>query len=100
MILYNVTVNVDDQIHDDWLDWMRSKHVPDVLATGCFIEGRIFKVLVEEQEGTTYSVQYRASSMAEYEHYRNVYAPALQKEHTERYKDKFVAFRTLLEETN
>jgi hypothetical protein len=30
--------------------------------------------------------------------YQKNFAPELQKAHTERYKDKFVAFRTLLEE--
>jgi hypothetical protein len=34
MILYNVTVSVDPEIHDEWLAWMKSKHIPDVLATG------------------------------------------------------------------
>jgi hypothetical protein len=98
MILYNVTVNIDDDIHADWLNWMQTRHIPDVLATGCFIEGRIFKILVEEQQGTSYSIQYRAASKQQYEHYRTVFASNLQKEHTERYNGKFVAFRTLLEE--
>jgi hypothetical protein len=27
MILYNVTVNIDHDIHEEWLNWMRSNHV-------------------------------------------------------------------------
>ena len=27
MIIYNVTVNVDESIHTDWLNWMQNKHV-------------------------------------------------------------------------
>jgi len=98
MILYNVTVSVDPQIHEDWLHWMKTKHIPDVLATGMFIENRLLRVLgTPPEEGMTYSVQYVARSMADYEKYQAQFAKALQAEHTARYRDQFVAFRTLLE---
>lgn len=98
MILYNVTVSVDPDIHEDWLQWMKHKHIPDVLATGLFIENRLLRVLgTGEDEGVTYSVQYTARTMEDYERYKDEFAPALQAEHTARYRDRFVAFRTLLE---
>ncbi|MFN5370134.1 MAG: DUF4286 family protein [Bacteroidia bacterium] len=98
MILYNVTVSVDPEIHEEWLAWMKTKHIPDVLATGMFTENRFLRVLsTEEGEGFTYSIQYTAPSMEHYERYRAEFAPALQAEHTARYRDQFVAFRTLLE---
>lgn len=98
MILYNVTVSVDPEVHEDWLHWMKTKHIPDVLATGLFIENRFLRILsTEEGEAHTYSLQYVARSMEDYERYRQQFAPALQAEHTARYRDRFVAFRTLLE---
>jgi hypothetical protein len=98
MILYNVTVNIDPEVHQDWVQWMKTKHIPDVLSTGLFIENRFFRVMsTEEGEGFTYSVQYFLENMDQYEKYRMEFAPTLQAEHSSRYKDKFVAFRTLLE---
>jgi hypothetical protein len=98
MILYNVTVNVDQSVVEDWLTWMQTKHIPDVLNTGLFIENRLMRVLsTEEGEGSTFSVQYYLESMENYEVYRELFAPALQKEHVERYGSLCVAFRTLLE---
>ncbi len=98
MILYNVTVNIDPTVHDDWVQWMKTKHIPDVLATGMFTENRFLRVLnTEEGEGFTYSVQYAAPTMEHYERYRAEFASALQAEHTARYQNRFVAFRTLLE---
>ena len=59
MILYNVTVNVEDSIHDEWLEWMTKKHIPDVLATGLFTDNKIFRILSEDVENeNTYSIQY------------------------------------------
>jgi hypothetical protein len=98
MILYNVTVNIDDSVHDEWLAWMKSKHIPDVLATGLFTDNKIFRITnLEEGEGNTYSIQYFCNSMDDYERYQNEFAPKIQAEHSERYKDKFVAFRTIME---
>lgn len=97
MIIYNVTVKIDNSHHDDWLNWMKSKHIPDVLATGKFTEHKMCKVLVDDTDGVTYSIQYSCPSMEMLQEYYNHHAPSLQEEHTERYKDKFVAFRTLLE---
>ena len=97
MIIYNVTVKIDHDVHDDWLQWMRSTHIPKVLNTKCFTEHRLSKVLVEEEDGLTYSIQYSCPDMETLERYQQEFAPQLQQEHTERYKDKFVAFRTLLE---
>jgi hypothetical protein len=97
MIIYNVTVNIDNDVLDDWLHWMKTVHVPDVVATGCFTDGNIFKIMVDEQQGTSYSIQYKAKSMDDVNRYLETFAPSLREQHTARYKDKFVAFRTLLQ---
>lgn len=97
MIIYNVTINIDADVHLDWLEWMKNEHIPAVMATNMFIENRFARVLSDEpSEGFTYSVQYLLNNIGDYEIYRTLYAPALQAETEKRYKDKFVAFRTLL----
>ena len=98
MIIYNVTVNIDSSVHDEWLTWMMEVHVPDVMNTGMFTENKILRVLGDEDSGgATYSIQYTCKSMNEFRQYEELFAPALRSEVNERYKDKFVAFRTLLE---
>lgn len=97
MIIYNVTINIDADVHEDWLQWMKAEHIPEVMATGLFLENRFARVLSDEPtEGFTYAVQYTLDNIGDYEIYRTVYAPALQEQTQTRYKDKFVAFRTLL----
>ena len=100
MIIYNVTINVEDSIGEEWLDYMKNEHIPDVMKSNCFVDFKINKVLTrhEGETGTTYAIQYRSKSMADYENYQANHAPALQKDHTDKYGGKFVAFRTLLEE--
>lgn len=96
-IIYNVTVNIDDSVHEEWLKWMKEKHIPDVMNTGFFTENKICRILVKEESGTSYSIQYTCASLQDLQEYQQKHAPALQKEHAEKFKDKFVTFRTLLE---
>lgn len=99
MIVYSVTINIDDNLETDWLEWMKNVHIPKVLETGLFIEHRIMKVLSrqDDETGQTYNIQYDCESMDKYEEYQQKHSQQLQKEHTERYSGKFFAFRTLLE---
>ncbi len=99
MILYNVTINIDKDCELEWLDWMRTVHIPEVLATGMFIQNNLFKLIspLEEGQGATYSIQYFADSIKELDDYLENFASGLIDKHVQRYRDRFVAFRTVLE---
>lgn len=97
MIVYNVTVNIDHEVHEAWLAWMKEIHIPDVMATGMFVESRMHRVLAEDEGGVTYAIQYSAVDMAHYERYKSDHAQRLQADAAARFGGRFVAFRTLLE---
>ena len=97
MVLYNVTINIDYAVHDEWLDWMKNVHIPDVMNTGLFIDSKLCKIHAEEDGGKSYSIQYLSNNWEDYNLYVKEYAEELQKEHAEKYANKFVAFRTILE---
>lgn len=97
MVVYNVTVNIDEDVHNSWVEYMRKEHIPDVLKTGCFKQARFTKVVVKEEQGHTYSVQYLCESVDVLQRYADEFAPALQKEHKDKFEGKFAAFRTMLE---
>src|ERR1051326_8296517 len=96
MYIYNVTITLDANIQQEWLLWMKETHIPDVMRTGIFLTNRICKVLSQEDE-ITYAVQYTFRTMEDLNRYQKEFAPKLQKEHSEKFKDKFAAFRTILE---
>jgi hypothetical protein len=98
MIIYNVTINIDDTVHDQWLTWMMEKHIPEVMETGKFFKAKLVKVLVvEEMGGSTYSIQYFAENKEKLEEYYKDYAPKLREEGARLFGDKMLAFRTELE---
>ncbi len=98
MYIYNVTINIEEAVHDEWLQWMRLKHIPDMLATGKFLQARMCKVLVvEDQGGITYAIQYVTLSREVLQKYYDEDADRLRGEAQNHFPDKFVAFRTELE---
>lgn len=96
MILYNVTVSIDPDIEQEWLQWMRETHIPDVMKTACFIESRMSRVHGEEEGGVTYAITYLAPTQEDFDKYQNEHAAALQKDHSAKFEGRFAAFRTLL----
>ena len=97
MIIYNVTVNIEKSIHDEWLIWIKN-YIPQVLATGKFTDAKLTKVLVEEEMGgITYAIQYRAKSRKALDsHYKND-ADKLNQDGLLKFADKMLTFRTELE---
>ncbi len=100
MITYNVTINIEDDVHEAWLDWMLKQHIPDVMATNMFLDYKIMRIISrqEDETGQTYAIQYRAENIESYNQYQKEFAPALQSETQKMFGGKFVAFRTLLED--
>ncbi|MDG1014443.1 MAG: DUF4286 family protein [Flavobacteriaceae bacterium] len=97
MIIYNVTTNIDDSIHEKWLDWIK-QHIPKVLSTGLFLKATFTKVLVEDSlGGLTYSVQYLASSKDALDSFYEDYASEFRSEEASLFGDKILAFMTELE---
>ena len=95
-IIYNVTVSIDPSVELDWVNWMRTVHIPDVIATGCFLEGRMSKMNNEEEGACTYAMTYIVYSQDHLTTYQKEHAQRLQIEHTKRYEGRFAAFRSTL----
>ncbi|MBL7828875.1 MAG: DUF4286 family protein [Saprospiraceae bacterium] len=98
MILYNVTVTIDLDIHEDWVNWMRVQHIPDVMSTNMFLSYRMSRLINHEHaDSEIYTIQYLVKDMAHLLRYNQEFAPELQRQHRARYEGKFVAFRTVME---
>jgi hypothetical protein len=100
MIIYNVTSSVDKEIAEEWISWMKDKHIPELLKTGLFFEYKILKVLSHDDNESTFSfaVQYYAKSIGDVQEYLENHGPRLRNDVRQRYGDRVVAYRTLLEE--
>lgn len=97
MLLYNVTYGIDKSIEHEWVLWMKEQYIPAVLKSTLFGEAKIFKVLHDEEASISYSVQFFAETIEHVLRFMEHIEPELNQELNRRYKDRHVAFRTLLE---
>ncbi|MFT6969567.1 MAG: hypothetical protein ACJAXB_001222 [Candidatus Endobugula sp.] len=97
MILYNVTIAIEKSVEENWKVWMRDIHIPEVMATGTFVDYKFFKVMLQEEETTSYSIQYFADSMLKVQTYVGQHSPKLQQKGHEAFPGMFVSFITLLQ---
>ena len=99
MILYNITIAIDPSVEEEWLQWMHEKHIPEVMDTGKFTEYGLFRVVAsgEGEDLTSYSMKFYGEGMKELQLYADIHAPELQQKMNQRWPDKLVTFRTILE---
>jgi hypothetical protein len=98
MIVYNVTLKLDNSIVEDWLQWMKEEHMPELMSTGLFTGRRLCRLLEQDElEGATYVAQYFCNSINEYNTYIDKYANSMREKGFARFGNKFIAFRTIME---
>lgn len=98
MIVCNVTTKVALAIQKDWLQWIQEEHIPDIINTGCFTHATVLQLLeVDDSEGPTFAVQYFAESKSLYKNYMEKFAAQMRQKAFDKWGDKFIAFRSLMQ---
>ncbi|CAG4989570.1 hypothetical protein DYBT9275_00317 [Dyadobacter sp. CECT 9275] len=99
MIIYNITVNISHEAEKEWLTYMKTRHIPEILATGVPAECKLLRLLTEiDNEGATYTTQFSFRSMEDFLAYQTHHQDALVERHHGLFNGMYVSFRTLLEE--
>lgn len=98
MILYNVTIKVEQKIASEWLQWMLNEHIATAIQTKCFFDYKVVRLLeVDDSEGPTYAIQFFAESKADYNRYIELHAARIEKNSFEKWGEQFVAFSSVME---
>ena len=98
MLIYNVTSKVDHSIHEAWVEWMKNKHIPQVMQSGCFEKFQFVKLLdIDESDGVTYAIQYYANTKEDYERYIDQFSITLRNDVLQTWGNKIAGFRSLMQ---
>jgi uncharacterized protein DUF4286 len=101
MIVYNVTIKIDPQIEMEWLTWVKNEHIPEIMATSLFIEYKLFHLLEPaEKDGSTYVVQYFTPTFEHYKKYIDEFSLQFRQKTFDKWGDRFISFRTVMEIVN
>ena len=99
MILFSLTVNIDNDIEDDWLEWMRQTFIPSLWLTGFFHEKRFLKLLNEDLQGNgiTYSLQLTLEGIGRMKEFEANHLQDFRNMLYGKYSGRLVDFFTILE---
>lgn len=97
MLIYNTTFQVDDDIHDNFLIWLKENYIPEVSKQGTLQTPRLCKVLSHRDEGSSYSLQWEVESSGLLHRWHMDQGVELNKEMLTIFQNKIVAFPTLME---
>jgi hypothetical protein len=99
MIIYNITINISYEVENEWLAYMKSTHIPQILQTELPLECKLLRLLTEiENEGSTYTTQFKFRTMEDFLAYQTNFQSDFQERHHALFNGNYVSFRTLLEE--
>jgi hypothetical protein len=101
MIVYNNTVKIDPAIEAAWIQWQQQENIPDIMASGQFTQWKMFRLLEQDDtEGMTFVIQYFAPALENYKRYMEAYDPVLRQKAFDKWGNRFIAFRTIMEVVN
>ena len=90
MLTYQVKLRVQSSIESEWITWMKTHHVPDVISTGLV---RSFHILKPSSEEHLYLFHYHFESTADYDTYQRDHAPNLKAHPAKEFPNQFSAER-------
>lgn len=93
MIAYEVTVEVAESLIERYIAYMTKRHIPAVLATGCFAHGEL-----DRAKETRFRQRYLTESLADLEGYLEKHAPALRKDYDQHFPSGTALTREIWEE--
>jgi len=94
MLTYQVKIKVEASIETEWLQWMKTEHVPDVIGTGLV---KSFQILKPESEDNLYLFHYHFDSRNDYNTYQSDFSPNLKAHPAKKFPNRFTAEREIFQ---
>ena len=97
MLIYNTTFQVDDEVHDNFLIWIKENYIPEVQSYEALKFPRICKILSHRENGSSYSLQWEVENSGLLHRWHLEQGVKLNEEIAKIFKDKVIGFPTLME---
>jgi hypothetical protein len=97
MLVYTLTVNVEESVASEWLLWIKEDFLVSMLGTGFFDKHHLFKVL-HDTEGHTYTFQFFCKDVLLYQQFELEFKKQILQDLMDSFPGKVVYFNTMLEQ--
>jgi len=97
MLIYNTTFQVNSEIQDNFLIWLKECYVTEIEKHGALKSPRLCKILSHRDEGSSYSLQWEVENSSVLHRWHTEQGVHLNEELEKIFKNKVVGFPTLME---
>lgn len=101
MILYNITLNIDNDITDDCLDYLKGTFIRQATASRVMQSPKIHRVLPNEtsdSQSGSYAIQFNVKNIDTLNYWIEHEGQHISKQLISRFGNKIAGFTTVLEE--
>lgn len=99
MIIFNTTFHVEDEVLNDYINFMKEIYILKASGSGFLHEPRFARIHPQhEDSGSSYSLQFKVKNVDTLNHWFSTEGLALQNELTSRFGNRAMGFVTLMEE--
>lgn len=98
MYTYSLTLSLEPEIEQQWLDYIKAEHIPALEECGYFDKIAVHQILEPEPEdkSVTYNIQLVVGTMEHLRLYMKQEAPRIHGKHDKTFAKKFHAMDALL----
>ena len=100
MIIYNITVLIEETIEQEWLYYVQSAMIPSILDTGFFNSGKLLQVTDSPNEGLTFCLQFSTNEISSLQSYQSLYSQQLESAHQLAFPNQLVTFNSTMKLIN
>ncbi|MDE1191209.1 MAG: DUF4286 family protein [Arachidicoccus sp.] len=98
MYLYNITIKIEQSIHEDWLAWMKDIYIPKLLSFARFTGYKFYRILqLDDTDGPTYALQLFADEMKCYDEFITLHHKEIEHMQQQAWGSHMLTFSTLME---
>ena len=95
MIIYNVTVFIDESIHSKWIKWTKHEYIPKILSTKLFQKAVLSRVISNEE--LTYTIAFYAKSNSQLKLFKKNHSSFLKQKSFKKCGDVAPFFKSEIE---
>ena len=98
MLIINTTFHVSESCEEEWIKWVHTEYIPEVIAPGMLVEPRFCKLLIENETGNqSYAIQFEVKDFDTLDAWFKEYGEKIQSSLCDRFQEKVLSFTTVME---
>lgn len=98
MIVFNTTFHVDENIQEDFIEYMLKEFIPMSTESGLLTYPRLAKVFgMNEDEGASFAMEFQVADIEVLDRWKSEESNKVFNLLMERFEDKMIGFSTLMQ---